>query len=53
MTPPFTKGRKQLSRCEIDWSCEHMHVERVIKLQGQDTSSSYHFLADLCAIPYV
>jgi len=25
-TPPFIKGKKQLSRCEIDWSQEISHV---------------------------
>ncbi len=32
--PPFTKGKAQLERKEVDWSCElsviHIHVERVI-----------------------
>ena len=36
VTPPFTKGRKQLSRCEVDKSREishvRIHVERVIGL---------------------
>ena len=31
--PPFSKGRKQLTRHEVDWSCEishvRVHVERV------------------------
>ena len=38
-TPPFTKGKKQLSRSEIDWSREishvRIHVERVIGLLKQ------------------
>ena len=32
--PPFTKGKKQLEKVEVDWSRElstvHIHVERVI-----------------------
>ena len=32
--PPFTKGKKQLTRCEVDWAREilhvRIHVERVI-----------------------
>ena len=38
-TPPFTKGKKQLSRHEVDWSRGishvHIHVERVIGLLKQ------------------
>ena len=38
-TPPFTKGKKQLSRHEVDWSREishvRIHVERVIGLLKQ------------------
>ena len=38
-TPPFTKGKKQLSRSEIDWSREishvRIHVERMIGLLKQ------------------
>ena len=38
-TPPFTKGRKQLSRHEVDWSREishvRIHVERVIGVLKQ------------------
>ena len=38
-TPPFTKGKKQLSISEIDWSREishvHIHVECVIGLLKQ------------------
>ena len=34
--PPFTKNKKQLSRCEVDWTREiahvRIHVERVIGL---------------------
>ena len=33
-TPPFTKGKKQLEKQEVDWSRElsivRIHVERVI-----------------------
>ena len=36
VVPPFTKGKKQLSRHEVDWSREishvRIHVERVISL---------------------
>ena len=35
-TPPFTKGRKQLEKIDVDWSHElsvvRIHVERVLKL---------------------
>ena len=38
-TPPFTKGKKQLEKQEIDWSCElsivRIHVERIIGLLKQ------------------
>ena len=38
-TPPFTKGKKQLSHHEVDWSREifhvRIHVERVIGLLKQ------------------
>lgn len=38
-TPPFTKGKKQLSRREVDWSREishvRIHVERVIGVLKQ------------------
>ena len=38
-TPPFTKGKKQLNRHEVDWSREishvRIHVERVIGLLKQ------------------
>ena len=34
--PPFTKGKKQLSRVEVDKACDpsrvHIHIERVIGL---------------------
>ena len=36
VVPPFTKGKKQLTRHEVDWSREishvRIHVERVISL---------------------
>ena len=38
-TPPFTKGKKQLEKQEIDWSRElsivRIHVERIIGLLKQ------------------
>ena len=38
-TPPFTKGKKQLEKQEIDWSRElslvRIHVERVIGVLKQ------------------
>ncbi len=38
-TPPFTKGKKQLEKVEIDWSRElslvRIHVERVIGVLKQ------------------
>ena len=38
-TPPFTKGKKQLEKQEVDWSRElsivRIHVERVIGLLKQ------------------
>ena len=38
-TPPFTKGKKQLEKQEVDWSCElsivRILVERVIGLLKQ------------------
>ena len=38
-TPPFTKGKKQLEKQEVDWSHElsvvWIHVERVISLLKQ------------------
>ncbi len=38
-TPPFTKGKKQLEKVEIDWSMElslvRIHVERVIGVLKQ------------------
>ena len=38
-TPPFTKGKKQLEKLEVDWSPElsivHIHVERVISILKQ------------------
>ena len=47
-TPPFTKGKKQLSRCEIDWSREishvRIHVERVIGLLKQRYKILQHCL---------
>ena len=47
-TPPFTKGKKQLSRCEIDWSQEishvRIHVERVIGLLKQQYKILQHQL---------
>ena len=37
--PPFTKGKKQLEKIEVDWSRElslvHIHVERVIGVLKQ------------------
>lgn len=40
-TPPFTKGKKQLEKVEIDWSRElsivRIHVERVIGVLKQFT----------------
>ncbi len=38
-TPPFTRGKKQLERKEVDWSRElslvRIHVERVIGMLKQ------------------
>ena len=38
-TPPFTKGKKQLEKVDIDWSRElsavRIHVERVIGVLKQ------------------
>ena len=38
-TPPFTKGKKQLEKVEVDWSRElsivRIHVERVIGILKQ------------------
>jgi len=38
-TPPFTKGKRQLEKVEIDWSREsslvRIHVERVIEVLKQ------------------
>ena len=38
-TPPFTKGKKQLEKVEVDWSRElslvRIHVERVIGVLKQ------------------
>ena len=37
--PPFTKGKKQLEKLDVDWSRElsqvHIHVERVIGVLKQ------------------
>ena len=47
---PFTKGKKQLTRHEVDWSREishvRVHVERVIGQLKNFTSGcdSYHFI---------
>ena len=39
MIPPFTKGKKQLEKVQLDWSRElsvvHTHVERVIGVLKQ------------------
>ena len=39
MIPPFTKGKKQLKKVQLDWSRElsvvHIHVERVIGVLKQ------------------
>lgn len=41
--PPYTKGKRQLSRCEIDWSWDishvRIHVEQIIELLNRDTKS--------------
>ena len=38
-TPPFTKGKKQFEKQDVDWSCEmsvvRIHVERVIGVLKQ------------------
>ena len=39
-TPPFTKGKKQLEKVDVDWSRElsvaQIHVERVIGVLKQN-----------------
>ncbi len=38
-TPPFTRGKKQLEKVEVDWSHElsivRIHIERVIGVQAK------------------
>jgi len=52
-TPPFTKGKKQLEKQEIDWSRElstvRIHVERVIGLLKQ----KYTILQDVLPINFI
>lgn len=50
-TPPFTKGKKQLEKVEVDWSRElsmvRIHVERVIGVLKQK------FTILQCVLPIV
>ena len=45
-TPPFTKGKKQLEKQEVDWSRElsvvRIHVEHVIGLLKQKSKCCTH-----------
>ena len=51
--PPFTKGKKQLEKIQVDWSRElsvvHIHVERIIGVLKQ----KYTILQNVLPITFI